>query len=131
MITQLAEWMAPAMPLFMLVAVAGSVALGWVAARITARVLVEKVRRTSRSVRALTEQIEDAEYDLTAERRLVDHLAEDLSETRRCLRSVIADPLKASPRHIAMDRVREVAARPLPGESTGAHAAITEETDRG
>lgn len=127
MISALVELMAPAMPLFMLTAVAGGVAIGWLSARITDRALRERVRRALRSVRVLTEQLDTAEHDLAEERRLVDALAVDLSETRRCLRSVIADPLKASPRHIAMTRVREVAARPLPGESTGAHAAITTE----
>lgn len=128
MIAALVEFMAPAMPLFMLVAVAGSVALGWVAARITDRALRERIRRALRSVRELTELLDTAELDLAEERRLVDALVVDLSETRRCLRSVIADPLKGGTHHVAMDHVRTVAARPLPGESTGAHAITTEES---
>ena len=119
------------MPWSMGIAVAAAIALGWVAARITDRALRERIRRALRSVRELTELLDTAEHDLAEERRLVDALVTDLAETRRCLRSVIADPLQGGTHHIAMDHVRTVAARLLPGESTGAHAAITEETDRG
>lgn len=119
------------MPYSMGIAVAAAIALGWVAKAITIRAYREKVRRLTRSVRELTEQLDTAEFELREERDLVGVLAEDLSDTRRCLRSVIADPLQGGTHHIAMDHVRTVAARPLPGESTGAHAAITEENDRG
>lgn len=121
-----------AMPVSMVIAVAGAVAIGWMAARITVRVYREKVRRMSRTIRSLTEQLDSAEFDLADERHMVDRLVIDLDDTRRCLRSVVADPLQGGTHHVAMDRVREVAARPLPGEPTGTHAATTtEETDRG
>lgn len=71
----------------------------------------------------------DARDELLEERALVDGLVEDLIDTRKALRAAIADPSKASPRHMTITRIREIADRPLPGESTGAHAA-TEETDR-
>ena len=131
MIAQLTGWMAPFMPVFMLVAVAGSVVIGWVAKAITVRVLTEKVRRLSRSVRTLTAQLDTAEADLAEERRLVDALTIDLADRARALRAAVADPAQASPGHMTITRIREIAARPLPGESTGAHAAITQEDDRG
>ena len=119
------------MPWSMGVAVVAAAAIGWLAARITTRVYRERIRRLTRSARSLTDQIGDVEQQLREERSLVDALVEDLTDTRLALRSAIGDPLKASPRHVSMTRVRAVAARPLPGESTGAHAAITEENDRG
>lgn len=118
------------MPYSMGIAAAAAVAIGWVAKKITVRVLVEKVRRANRSVQALFEQLDEREDALAEQRLLVEGLAADLAETRRCLRSVIADPLQGGTHHITLSRVREVAARPLPGESTGTHAA-TEEADRG
>ena len=123
------ELIIAAMPYSMGIAVAAAVALGWVAKAVTIRAYREKVRRLTRSVRELTESLDIVEFELQEERDLVGVLAEDLSDTRRCLRSVIADPLQGGTHHVAMDYVREVAARPLPGESTGAHAAITEEED--
>ena len=131
MIAQLTEWMAPAMPVFMLIAVTGAVAIGWLAARITVRVLAEKIRRTSRSVRILAAQLDTAEADLAEERALANRLLVDLAERGRALRAAVADPAQASPGHMTITRIREIAARPLPGESAGAHAAITQEDDRG
>lgn len=122
------ELIIAAMPWSMGIAVAAAIAIGWVAKSITVRVYRERVRRLTRSTRSLTDQIDTTEGRLREERSLVDALVEDLTDTRLALRSVIADPLKGHDRHIAMDHVREVAARPLPGESTGAHAAITEES---
>ena len=131
MIAQLTGWMAPFMPVFMLVAVAGSVVIGWVAKAITVRVLVEKVRRLSRSVRVVTEQRDAVEEELAEERRVLDQILIDYTDTKRALRAAVASPAQASPRHMTIQRIREIAERPLPGESTGAHAAITQEDDRG
>lgn len=125
----IADIVVAAMPYSMGVAVAGAAAIGWLVKPITLRVYREKVRRMSRSVRVLTEQLDTAEYELVEERALVDALAEDLTETRRALRAATADPHQASTRHMTIEHIREIAARPLPGESTGAHAAITPEGD--
>lgn len=133
MIAQLTDWVAPFMPVFMLVAVAGAVAIGWLAAKVTVRLYREKIRRLSRSVRTLTRQLDAAEAELAEERALSNRLLVDLADRGRALRSAVASPAQASPRHMTITRIREIADRPLPGESTGAHAAITitEETDRG
>lgn len=68
----------------------------------------------------------DARDELIEERSLVDGLVEDLIDTRRALRAATADPSLASPRHMTIEHIRAIAARPLPGESTGAHAATTD-----
>ena len=122
----IADIVVAAMPYSMGVAVVGAAAIGWLVKPITLRTYREKVRRLSRSVRVLTEQLDTAEYELVEERALVNALAEDLTETRRALRAATADPHLASPRHMTIEHMRQVAARPLPGESTGAHAATTE-----
>lgn len=74
MIAELTELLAPAMPVFMAVAAVGGVAIGWLAKKVVVRVLVEKVRRMSRTVRVLTEQLDTAELDLAEERALVDQI---------------------------------------------------------
>ena len=89
--------------------------------------------RWDKQRRALKETIADlidARDELFEERSLVDGLVADLIDTRKALRAATIDPSLASPRHMTIDRIREIAARPLPGESTGAHAATAEETDR-
>lgn len=116
------------LPIMMLVAVAASVAIGLLLRPVSVRVYREKVRRMSRSVRTLTDQLDTAEADLAEERALVNRLVTDLVETRRALRAATADPSQASPHHMATTHIRQIAARPLPGESTGAHAAFNEET---
>ena len=118
---------------FGLVATVGLVAsfgLGVIAGCVRWDLQRRKVRRLSHSVRVLGEQLDTAETDLSEERRLVDSLAVDLADRARALRAAVADPAEGGVHHMAIARIREIAARPLPGESTGAHAT-TEETDRG
>jgi hypothetical protein len=90
---------------------------------------VEKVRRLSRSVRVLTEQADTVEAELREERELSDRLAEDLVETRRALRSAVGSPYIGHAQHMTTTHIREVAARPLPGESAGTHSSAEEPTD--
>lgn len=85
--------------------------------------------RWDKQRRALKETIADlvdARDELIEERSLVDGLVADLIDTRKALRAATTDPSLASPRHMTTQHIREIAARPLPGESTGAHAATTD-----
>lgn len=121
-----ADLIVAAMPYSMGVAVAGSIAIGWTAKKISIRVYREKVRHLTRRVREISEDRATALADLAEERDLVNALMVDLAETRKALRAATADPSQASPRHMTITRIREIADRPLPGESTGAHAATTD-----
>lgn len=125
-----ADLIVAAMPYSMGIAVAGSIAIGWLAKTITIRGYRERVYRLTRRVRELTEDRSAALADLAEERHLVGLLVADLTETRRALRAATADPSLASPHHMTIEHIREIADRPLPGESTGAHAATAEETPR-